>query len=265
MQTRSNDPSDGGHEAPWPVLLPDRERQLAEALGATESAREFSSLHEALLKAVLDQDLKVALDTCQRALDEWKLPGYFALFIRLINPVIRQLETIWRDDAERFDRIVGAHATLHQALQDLSSRSMRESIGRPVQGRIFLTTLERAEHVFGAMAAAHRLREAGWQVDTNLSGVTRFTSTALQTHHYDALAVSVGNDVELERVNSFVAQMRKLSLNPNILVMAGGNVFSDGRDGFGFLDVDLVARNVDDALSFINEALASGRMGVQTS
>lgn len=265
MQQRSNDSTEAVHEAPWPVLLPDRERQLAETLGATESAKEFSPLHHLLLASVLDQDLRGALHTCQRALDEWKLPGYFPLFLRLINPVIRQIEALWREDAERFDRIVGAHATLHQALQQLSSRAMQASIGRPAKGWIFLTTLERAEHVFGAMAAAHRLSEAGWQVDSNLSGVTRFTATALQTQPYDALAVSIGNDVELERVNSYVAQMRKISLNPDILVIAGGNVFSEGRCGFGFLEVDLVARSVDESLAFIDEALAAGRIGMHTS
>ena len=265
MQPRDTESAESKHEAPWPALLSDRERHLAESLGATETAREFGPTHQARLNAVLDQDLDAALATCQRAMADWHLPGYFALFLRLINPVIRQLESIWRDDSERFDRIVGAHATLHLALQSLSAQAMREAIKGPVQGRIFLTTVERAEHVFGAMAAAHRLREAGWLVDTNLSGVSRFTATALQAHHYDVLAVSVGNDVELERINSFVAQLRKISFNPHLLVMVGGNVFASANDRFGFLDVDFVARSVEDSLAFITEARTAGRIGIEAA
>ena len=215
-----------------------------------EPDRQLADLQAPLLEAALASDPTRVADLLRRGADRLGDERLYATFMGLVGPVVRQLDQLWQTDAVPFAKLLGAFWAIQTA-----SRSVRPpAAGARAAGhggRVHVATLDRAQHTFGALAVARLLADAGWDVTLNISGVTRFSFAELRRQPHDAVALSVGNDIELGQVNGFVAEARRASAGRELCCVVGGNVFSHHAEGFGFLDVDLVARHADEALDYL--------------
>lgn len=212
--------------------------------------RLLADLQPPMLEAALASDPTRVGDLLRRGAEQLGDERLYATFMGLVGPVVRQLEQLWQTDAVPFAQLLGAFWAIQTASRSAGTPAAApRAPGRA--GRIHVATLDRAQHTFGALAVARLLSDAGWDVTLNISGVTRFSFAELHRQPHDAIALSVGNDIELGLVNGFVAEARKAGAGRELCVVVGGNVFAHHAEGFGFLDVDLVARHAGEMLDHL--------------
>jgi MerR family transcriptional regulator, light-induced transcriptional regulator len=145
---------------------------------------------------------------------------------------------------------------LQQLLRANSSAFGMSSIGENPQSdkRILLLPCPGEQHTFGLSLVAEFFYRAGWDVSTSFVQPTGSLSALVEREWFDVVGLSLGHTAQAGRLDDCVRQIRRASMNPRVLVLAGGVAFA--------LDPELAGQVSADAV--INDA-ASGPAGGRRS
>jgi hypothetical protein len=209
-----------------PDYVPDRPRALTPHPRTEELAR---------LLVARDPGAALMMIRGQVAPGRSILPLYAALF----EPAARALGDLWRQDVcSELDVTIGL-SRLQTAIRVLGAQPMDAgaveafpvTAGHPA----VLVVPEPGElHVLGAALDTDTLNRAGWAPHSEFPATDKALQDLLHTTWYDALDLSLSavfnREHWLPRVGETIQRARRASLNPSLLVVVGGRVFTEQSD-----------------------------------
>lgn len=151
-----------------------------------------------------------------------------ALFLDLLAPVARHLGELWERDLCNFTEVTVGLGRLQQVLRDNSA-----AFGQPAavqEGgagrRILLVPCPGEQHTFGLSLVAEFFHCAGWDVSTNFLSDKLSPAAMAKQDWYDVVGFSLGSQASLERLAHTMQEVRQLSQNPRVSIIAGGAIFA---------------------------------------
>ena len=179
---------------------------------------------EALVAALVDDsDPRVAhlLHAVQsRGVDVGTVYG------ELLAPAARRLGALWEQDQTDFATVTVGLGRLQRALRQLSPAFGSEVEHPPHGRRIVLTQPDTEQHIFGLSMVAEFFRRDGWDVLGGVAGVGIDAAAWVRRDWFDAVGFSIGSELSLPWLKATVAEVRRVSRNPAMVVLVGGPLFT---------------------------------------
>ncbi len=144
------------------------------------------------------------------------------IFLNLITPAARLLGQQWTDDDIDFVQVSQGLLQMHHVTRDLGyvSSDMPQVAGDV--RRILLACTPGTQHILGLAIVADFFRNAGWQVVVEISNHEQELTSAVKAEWFDLIGLSVGLMEQLPSLPPLISKLKKLSHNPQALVMLGG-------------------------------------------
>jgi MerR family transcriptional regulator, light-induced transcriptional regulator len=147
------------------------------------------------------------------------------IFLDLLTPSARLLGEYWVEDKSDFADVTIGLGQLRQLLYRYSPEFMDDAKGQVIGKRALLAVVPGEQHSFGLVMLEQFFLKAGWAVDM----VTEPSKTSLEAlvkkRHFDLVGLSISCDAFLSELTSTINLVRRASKNPQVCVMAGGQVF----------------------------------------
>ena len=178
-----------------------------------------------------------------------------SIFLDLLAPVARQLGEHWSCDTCSFTEVTVAMGRLQQLLRANSSAFSMGSLSEtPLPDRrILLLPCPGEQHTFGLSLVAEFFYRAGWDVSTSFIHPTGSLSVLVEREWFDVVGLSLGHTAQAGLLDDCVRQIRRASMNPRVLILAGGVAFSLDPELAGQVSADAV---INDAASAPSVAAA---------
>jgi methanogenic corrinoid protein MtbC1 len=133
---------------------------------------------------------------------------------------------LWEQDQTDFATVTVGLGRLQRALRQLSPAFGSEVEHPPHGRRIVLTQPDTEQHIFGLSMVAEFFRRDGWDVLGGVAGVGIDAAAWVRRDWFDAVGFSIGSELSLPWLKSTVAEVRRVSRNPAMVVLVGGPLFT---------------------------------------
>ncbi len=144
------------------------------------------------------------------------------LYLDLLAPAARQLGQMWVDDDCDFTDVTVGLVMLQTVLRELGAGPGDETACKPGARRALLVPLPGEQHTFGLSMVADFFRRAGWNAWSGTIDSEGELAAMVGAGWLDMVGFSLACDEQLEGARQVIAAVRRWSLNPAIVVMAGG-------------------------------------------
>ncbi|MDX2030564.1 MAG: cobalamin B12-binding domain-containing protein [Blastocatellia bacterium] len=184
------------------------------------SARDRSEFVDALLS----DDASHTRDLAEAHLSAGHEPS--AILLDLFAWSARELGALWEDDRVSFVDVTIGLCRLHEALHRCAEQA--DATGLPVLAdapSILIATAPGEQHVFGVLMAAELFRHQGWEVTAETSGDGAVLARLVSSRRFDIAGLSASQDGSLDGLAALVKTLRKVSKNPAMKMLAGGQLF----------------------------------------
>lgn len=178
-----------------------------------------------------------------------------ALYLDLVAPAARLLNTYWSDDVASFVDVTIALGRLQQAVRDLSLYGLH-AIGPAHLGRSALFACAPGEqHTFGLVLVEDFFRRAGWRTQMSLEGGADALIGDARSASFDVFGVTASCDALADRIEPMIAAVRRASLNKDIRVFVGGRLFEERPELVGAVGADGTAADAREAVLIADGAV----------
>lgn len=178
---------------------------------------------DALAHIVLGDDLEAAA-TYVTVMRERGL-SMETLYIELLEPTARHLGKMWDNDECDFIDVTIGVGRLQNLLAIFNETYALPQLG--TKRKVLMATAPGNQHSFGASMVERLLSAAGWQVDAEFSGEADEIISAVRRNWFAVIGLTAGSDLQLEGLESIIAQVRRESQNTAIGIMVGGPMFTE--------------------------------------
>ncbi len=147
------------------------------------------------------------------------------VLLELLAPAARRLGKLWDEDACDFADVTIGLMKLHRVLQQINADA---PAGMGVGGsspRIILAPAPGEKHIFGMMMVAEFFARSGWRVHCESKSANAFSMIAEQ--HFDVVGFSASCTRNAQALSEEIRRIRGASVNPDVIVMAGGPAFNE--------------------------------------
>jgi methanogenic corrinoid protein MtbC1 len=168
------------------------------------------------------------------------------LYAALLEPAARHLGDLWSDDTcSEFDLTLGL-CRLQTAVRLLTVDQARSPQGDTPQPAVLIVPEPGELHRIGSALDNNILDGAGWEPQLEYPKDDRALQDLVSSAWFDVLDVSVSvalrRESWVQRVTETIAQARRASQNPNMMVVVGGRVFREEEDAFRKAGADIASR-----------------------
>lgn len=207
----------------------------------------------AFITALLSDDAALAGDIAEAYLADGRPPE--TILMELFAWSARELGELWSDDQVSFVDVTIGLCRLHEALHRISEQTDGPSWAEAVAAPSILIAIAPGEqHVFGVLMAGELFRKQGWSVTTETSGDAATITALMASRRFDMAGLSISHVGAIEGATRLLTSMRRLSKNPAVKLVVGGQIFehsphiareigADGIAGRG-LDAPELARKM---------------------
>jgi methanogenic corrinoid protein MtbC1 len=207
------------------------------AIGA-EAVAEFSQL-------VVDHDVVFANAYVETLRTQGV--GLDRIFLELLAPAARHLGEQWHDDRLDFTEVTVGLCRLHTVLQQLSPAFADDVGGRDRGRRVLLATAAGEQHTFGILMVAEFFRRAGWDVRCAPPSSADELLAMVHRTWFAVVGLSVSCASRVDGVAALIRSMRKASINPELGVLVGGQIFTDHPEYVARVGADATANDAQQA------------------
>ncbi len=187
-------------------------RETADTI-APEEVMNFSHL---VLTARADEVLE--------AVERWLARGVSleTIFVELLAPTARRMGAGWEDDSLDFIEVTMALWRLQEVLREVASHSPRPLLRPDLPRSGLFTPMPGDQHTFGTAMLEECFARAGWDTLLLIDETRRDLLANVSTRRFDLVALTITQDVHIERLPSMINALRSVSRNPDVKIMIGG-------------------------------------------
>ncbi len=151
----------------------------------------------------------------------------------LVEPAARSLGDMWNEDVcSEVDLTIGL-CRLQSAARLLASEKVSVFAGRPEQPAVLIVPEPGEIHSLGASLDGRMLENAGWAPHCEFPADDRALEEMVSGTWFDvldmSLSVALRQESWLPRLKESIAQARRASKNPALVVLVGGRVFAESK------------------------------------
>lgn len=183
------------------------------------------------------------------------------LFLDLLTPAARHLGDLWRADLMSFGDVTIGLSRLQQVLSELGPEFEIEDAARDTGWRALLAPLPGDQHTFGVRMLEEFFRRAGWDVWVECTDSDDDIASLLKREWFSVLGLSASCDALPEHMASVIQSARRVSLNPDLVIMVGGRLFLEHPELVVTVGADATAT---DGLRAVREAPQLIRGGINS-
>lgn len=148
------------------------------------------------------------------------------IYLGVLAPAARQLGRLWEEDECTFGDVTVGVGRLHRLLRELVSDADPLPDATAHGLRVLLQAAPGEQHTFGLAMVSEFFRDAGWDVSCATDGVAPDPVAAVASEWFDTIGFSVGSHTRLNWLALAIANLRRASRNPGIVVLVGGPVIT---------------------------------------
>lgn len=148
-----------------------------------------------------------------------------SIFLHLLSPVARFLGDQWLCDKLTFVDVHLGLCRLHQLICECEAIGYRSENMPLLDTSILLGAAPGEDHIFGITMVADFFRRYGWRV-SNLCGLEPdFLLARLASTSYSVVGFSLHSERNFDGLKKIIKEVRSVAINPDIVVMVGGDYF----------------------------------------
>jgi methanogenic corrinoid protein MtbC1 len=147
-----------------------------------------------------------------------------SIILDLLGPAAQVLGTMWKEDRCTFTEVTVGLSRLHQLLRELGQDFEQEKPAALQKPKALLVPAPGEQHTFGLFIVEAFLRREGWDVwseSMDREGALRL----VQDHWFSVAGFSLHSERHFSGLPAAIETLRKRSMNPNMNVLVGGQVF----------------------------------------
>ena len=177
-----------------------------------------------------------------------------SVYVDLLIPTARRLGDDWNEDLISFTDVTVGLSRLQQVVRSLG-RSLPPRDPAPDARAACFALAPGEQHSFGLMLVEDGFRRAGWRTWLDTGDHAETPADAVSREWFDVLGLSASSDIAEEVLAAAVAELRRASRNPRLLVLAGGRVFAEDTALAVRVGADAVIGDAAQALSLADNAI----------
>jgi len=152
--------------------------------------------------------------------------GFAQLQLGLLAPAAKRLDGMWRNDEVSFIDVTLAAGNLQQMMRFVALDLAAAGQGTPLPRSILIAPAPGEAHGFGAAMAAEFFRRGGWSVCYEPRPTAGDVIDRVAQGWTDVLGLSIVRRPDTTALNATIARVRAASVNPDLLVIAGGEAMA---------------------------------------
>ena len=170
-----------------------------------------------------------------------------SIYLSLLAPAAVRLGELWDADEASFSGVTLGLCTLHRMVREFSRRHGED--GEHVLGhRVLLAAVPGNQHILGVAMVEELFRHSGWNVYAlPASTIEEIVSTA-RSEWFAVIGLSASCDNCVAHIAPLIAELRRHSQNPSVVVMVGGRYFNDNPEQALALGADATASDARQAI-----------------
>jgi methanogenic corrinoid protein MtbC1 len=182
------------------------------------------------------QEIEVFIDLCvsesskdaQFFVDDFLDTGLSTedIFLELLTPAAQYLGSQWDDDRMDFSQVNLGLVRLHSIANEIRFTSKSDKFSKAKVRRVMIASAPGSMHMLGTTIVADFFRKEDWQVVVAISSSANELIQTVSNEWFDVLGLSLSIDQQLTGLADLIDQFKNLSLNPYMVVMLGGPIFS---------------------------------------
>ena len=148
------------------------------------------------------------------------------IFLGLLTPAAKYLGSQWDDDRMDFSQVNLGLVRLHSIANEIRRTSKSGQLVKGKAKRVLIASAPGSMHMLGTTIVADFFRKEDWQVVVAISSSANELVQTVSNEWFDVLGLSLSIDQQLTGLADLIDQFKSLSLNPRMVVMLGGPIFS---------------------------------------
>jgi len=148
------------------------------------------------------------------------------IFLGLLTPAAKYLGSQWDDDRMDFSQVNLGLVRLHSIANEIRRTSKSGQLVKGKAKRVMIASAPGSMHMLGTTIVADFFHKEDWQVVVAISSSANELVKTVSNEWFDVLGLSLSIDQQLTGLADLIDQFKSLSLNPRMVVMLGGPIFS---------------------------------------
>ena len=181
--------------------------------------------------------------------------GIDLIVLELIPRIARKLGNQWASDSLSFAEVTIATGRLQKLIYSLDHLYQETRTSPTTTHSILVTAAPGSHHTLGPLILSNYFTWAGWSVLSETVPSERFIETTVTSKSLTAIAVSIADYDQLDRLPKLIQTIRSKSLNPAIIVLTGGSLYNADAMSFGHIKADIKSSTPEEALHQLNRIL----------
>lgn len=181
--------------------------------------------------------------------------GIDLIVLELIPRIARKLGNQWASDSLSFAEVTIATGRLQKLIYSLDHLYQETRTSSSTAHSILVTAAPGSHHTLGPLILSNYFTWAGWSVLSETVPSERFIETTVTSKSLTAIAVSIADYDQLDRLPKLIQSIRSKSLNPAIIVLTGGSLYNADAMSFGHIKADIKSSTPEEALHQLNRIL----------
>jgi methanogenic corrinoid protein MtbC1 len=174
------------------------------------------------------------------------------IYLDLLGPAARRLGEMWEQDECSFTDVTIGVCRMHQVLLDFSRCFEPLENAADIGKRALIVPAPGEQHTFGLFLVVEFLRRAGWHCWTGTPATMKDLNSLAGEQRFDAIGLSIGAERNIEQLDEKILRVRERSVNPDVKIILGGNMFSGQDELAREHGADATAEDGRDAVKVLN-------------
>lgn len=210
---------------------------------------------EQLADLLLRAPDSACLNFVQR-LQDGGLP-FEGVLVHLLAPATRLVGEAWTEDRVGFLEASIAYGRVQQLLRRLAQEAGPAS-GEAIRvGRVLVSVPEGEQHTLGLFTVAEVLLRDGWEVVVGRPVLEAPPATLVHGEWFDAVLFSAAHERHVAGLKREIAQVRRRSRNPGLVVVIGGHLAAALPDAWCDVGADAPGCDADATSALLQRLLAA--------